>query len=75
MRRAAILAVVAFGVMGVAVAGEKKLPRSLSLVERQPEAVEPHASLEPRETPLPLSLVERQPEDVEPHPALLVEER
>jgi hypothetical protein len=43
-------------------------------VQRQPEDLEPHASLETRETPLPLSLVQRQPEDLEPHASLAVEE-
>ena len=68
------MTVVILGLVGVAEAGEKKLPKSVSLVERQPKDIEPHASLEARETPLPLSLVERQPQDVEPHPAILLEE-
>ena len=67
MRRAAVIAVVVLGMVGVAGAGDKKLPGAVSLVERQPQDVEPHASLEARETPEPLSLVERQPQVVVPH--------
>ena len=45
MRRAAVVTVVILGLVGVAEAGEKKLPKSVSLVERQPKDVEPHPAI------------------------------
>ncbi len=72
MRRTAFLMVAVLGAVGleVAEAGDRKLPKPMSLVQRQAEEVAPHASLRDEGMPEPMSLVQRQPEEVVPHASL-----
>ncbi len=70
MRLVAFVALVAVGAPGLAQAGDKKLPKPMSLTQRQPRDVTPHASLRDPGTPEPMSLTERQPRDVTPHASL-----
>ena len=70
MRLAVFVAVLAVGMPVVAQAGDKKMPKPLSLTERQPRDVTPHASLRYPDVPKPMSLTERQPREVTPHASL-----
>jgi hypothetical protein len=75
MWRATLVSVAVIGVAGldVAEAGDKKLPKALSLVQRQAEAVPLNASLRDEGLPEAMSLVRRQA-DVVPISASLRDE-
>jgi len=66
MRRTAFALIVVLGVAGLDVveAGGKKLPKAMSLVQRQAEEVPINASLRDKGVPEPMSLVRRQAEEV-----------
>ena len=70
MRRAALVIMVVVGAVGLGEAGERKLPKALSLVQRQPKVVNTHASLREEGVPDPMSLVKRQPKIVNTHASL-----
>jgi hypothetical protein len=70
MRRTAFVVMALLGVVGLGEAGDRKLPKAISLVQRQAEEVAPHASLRDEGMPKAMSLVQRQPEEVVPHASL-----